>query len=104
MVLPSRACLKSQLFSGEMMCVMMKREAVDKVRLHSEWKRKERRREIDQAPASDVLLKCEGSERTTNALRAAKSCLNPLAWADLADSPAAVLTVWNHNTQAYTHI
>lgn len=37
--------------------------------------------------------KRERSERLTNALHVAKSCLNPLAWADLADSPAAVLTV-----------
>lgn len=42
------ACLKSQLFSGEMMCVMMKWGAVDKVRLHSERKKggTEREREV----------------------------------------------------------
>ena len=88
------------------MCVMMKWGAVDKVRLPSERKRRQRQGETERGPAPDVLLKREGSGRTTNALRAAKSCLNPLAWADLADSPAAVLAVCDHNTHThtYTHI
>jgi len=57
---------------------------------------------MERAPAADVLLKRDGSERTTNVLRVAKSCLNPLAWADLADSPAAVLTVCDPNTHTHT--
>lgn len=73
------------------------------MRLHTGRKRRERHRETERGPAPDVLLKREGSERTTNALRAAKSCLNPLAWADLADSPAAVLTVCDHNTHTHIH-
>ncbi len=65
--------------------------------------REKKKGETERGPAPDVLLKREGSERTTNALHAAKSCLNPLAWADLADSPAAVLAVCDHNTHTHIH-
>lgn len=63
----------------------------------------EREGGTERGPTPDVLLKHKGSEKTTNASRVAKSCLNPLAWADLADSPAAVLAVCAHDTRTHTH-